>query len=76
MAAIQAREYARRSTTVTLTVPPTIAALSVDDAFAALSRNFIAAWAGLKNHHRARCHHERALRGGGAREDGPRRCRR
>ena len=46
-AALQAREYGRRSTMVTLTVPPTIPALSVDDAFAALSRNFMAAWARL-----------------------------
>ena len=45
MAAVQAREYARRSTMVSLTVPPTIPALSIDDTFAALTRNFMAAWA-------------------------------
>jgi len=45
MAAVQAQQYARRSTMVSLSVPPTIPPLSIDDTFAALTRNFIAAWA-------------------------------
>ena len=45
MAAIQAQPYGRRSTSVTLTVPPTLPPVTIDEAFAALSRNFMAVWA-------------------------------
>ena len=44
MAAVQAQPYGRRSTSVTLTVP-TLPPVTIDEAFAALSRNFMAVWA-------------------------------
>ena len=45
MAAVQAQQFGRRSTAVTLSVPPTMAPITVDAAFGALSRNFMAVWA-------------------------------
>ena len=47
MAAVQAQPYGRRSTSVTLTVPPMLPPVTIDEAFAALSSNFMAAWARL-----------------------------
>ena len=44
MAAVQAQQYGRRSHAVALSVPPTMAPVSIDAAFAALSRNFGAVW--------------------------------
>ena len=45
MAAVQAQQYGRRSHAVALSVPPTMAPVSIDAAFAALSRNFTVVWA-------------------------------
>ena len=45
MAAVQAQQYGRRSHAAALSVPPTMAPVSSDAAFAALSRNFTAFWA-------------------------------
>ena len=47
MAAVQAQPYGRRSTSATLTVPPTLPPVTIDEAFAALSRNFMAGWVRL-----------------------------
>ena len=73
-AALQAQEYARRSTMVSLSVPPTIPPLSIDDTFAALTRNFMAAWARMITGERDTITSGR-FQVEGAREDGPRRCR-
>jgi hypothetical protein len=45
MAAVEAQQFGRRSHVVALNVPPTMAPVSIDAAFAALSRNFTAVWA-------------------------------
>ena len=43
MAALQARNYGRRSAVVVLSIPPANPPLSINETFAALSRNFMAA---------------------------------
>ena len=45
MPAVQAQQYGRRSHAVALNVPPKMGPVSIDAAFAALSRNLTAVWA-------------------------------